>query len=289
MGLFCTFLRDISKGYSVRRYGKAQMNILANPVYFFPHPVELSACHVPPTMSGTTVIQLNCSLWWGLFIYFLYDSLIPTVVSIQGMDVRCSATFPTGDGHLPPGQWESHSWTQLVRFCHCQEASNLGCHSWRVKWEMPWHPALHFFLQPQLFLVQPAPSQWKGKQGVLARTPVAPNTVGAPSSQGLKLRVTDSMLLTTGDVLLPKDLSIRPHPEKWSPWMQYKSPFSSHRGAGKPKGQRDPSTPAAPWGCDVIWPGSLQWAAHLSASSTRSEHPLLGKKVRWGEDSPQGC
>ena len=118
--------------------------------YFFPHPVESSAYHALHTVLGTTVIQLNCSLCWGLFIYFLDDSLIPTVVSIQGMDVRCSATFPVGDGHLPAGQWESHSWTQLAGFCCCQDASNLGCHSWRVKWEMPWHPALRFSLQPQL-------------------------------------------------------------------------------------------------------------------------------------------
>ena len=83
-----------------------------------------------------------------LRFYLLDDSLIPTVISIQGMDVRCSATFPTGDGHLPPGQWESHSWTQLVGFCHCQEASDLGRHSWRVKWEMSWHPALPFFYSP---------------------------------------------------------------------------------------------------------------------------------------------
>ena len=71
---------------------------------------------------GQNPIQLNHSWCWGL-IYLL-------------------------DGHLPPGQWESHSWTQLVGFCRCQEASDLGCHSWRVKWEMSWHPALPFFYSP---------------------------------------------------------------------------------------------------------------------------------------------
>ena len=145
--LFVLFLRDISKEYSVRWYGKAQMNFLVNPVFFF-FPFRWIEClphasHCVRQNSNST--QPFLVLRFNLFIRWL---LIPTVISIQGMDVRYSATFPVGDGHLPPGQWESHSWTQLVGFCCYQEASDLGRYSRRVQCKMPWHPALPFFYSP---------------------------------------------------------------------------------------------------------------------------------------------
>lgn len=124
------------------------MNFLVNPVFFFfSHPVESSAYHAPPTVSGRTAIQLNRSWCWGL-IYLLDDSSFP----------QSLASKEWTWGTLPHSQWEmaicplangqSHSWTQLVGFCCYQEASDLGHYSRRVKCEMPWHPALPFFYSP---------------------------------------------------------------------------------------------------------------------------------------------
>lgn len=250
--------------------------------FFFPSRwIECLPCASHWVRQNSNSIQLFLVLRFNLFIRWL---LIPTVIIIQGMDVRYSATFPVGDGHLPPGQWTKPFLDSTGRILLLSGSLRLGTLfleelSARCPGILPC-----LFSTAPAFLGPTFSFTVEGGTGVLARTPVAPDTVGAPCSQRLKQSATDSMLLMTGDVLLSRGLSIRPHPEKWSPWVQCKSPFPGHRGPGKPKGRRDPSIPAALG----VWPGSLQWATPLSASSTRSEHPVLGKEARWGKASHQG-
>lgn len=180
------------------------------------------------------------------------------------MDLRYYVTFPAGNGHLcwPMGTpfWDTAgrfcSWHSLqlgTSFLKSKAGKHLGILSLHcLRRHFPW--STYSFIE-------------EGERILARGAAVLPQSGGSLFSPA-QVNTTDRTPLTQWDIFLPRGLSIWPHPEKWSPWVQCKSPFPGHGAPGSPR--TEGSTPAAPWDCYVIWPGSpFTRAANVSKLQDR--------------------
>lgn len=202
------------------------------------------------------------------------------------MDLRYYVTFPGGNVHLPRPM--GMPFLDIAgRICSWHKASNLGPHSWRVKWEniLAFYRFIfcpHFPWSNLVF--------HRGRGMGPGQGYCSPQQSGSSLFLPAQVNATDRMLLTQWDVFLPRGLSIWTHPEKWSPWVQCKRALSPVTGPREAQGWRDPYLLllGTAMSSDLVL---FSNGPPMSASSRSDllQAPPPGKEARWGDASCRGC